>query len=59
MEQLGYYAMDAKKNLYQFEWGVGEWDGLFYIIDLKGKTLANPDNYTILEIGYYTLDLTN
>lgn len=69
-KQLGYYAMDKNKNLFQFEWatenekiksisiegGITEHDA-FYIINHDGtKRLANPKNYEILEIGFFTAD---
>lgn len=53
MRQLGYYARDKKNNLFQFEWGT---DDSFKIL-VEGKfKLAEPDDYQILEIGYYTAE---
>jgi hypothetical protein len=68
-KRLGYYAMDKNNNLFQFEWGtkddkvynlsmeggMTEHDA-FFIIDINGKRLANPKNYEILEIGFFTAD---
>ena len=53
MKQLGYYAKDIKGNLYQFEWGESN---LFYIVDLQGKRLDDPEQYELLEIGYFTAE---
>ncbi len=50
MKSLGYKAMDSKGTLYNFEWGTGEFEGNFYIIDVNGKTLDNADRFEILEI---------
>lgn len=58
-KNLGYYAMDKDKNLYQFEWGA---DNTFYIANPLGDTLssqgqkmmkADPKEYEIIEVGYY------
>jgi hypothetical protein len=53
MNTLGYYAMDSRGNLFRFEWGTGENKGLFYIIDRQGKHIDNPDNFDIIEVGYF------
>lgn len=53
MKQLGYYAKDFRNNLFKFEWGDND---KFYIIDINGKRLANPKDYEILEIGFFTAD---
>jgi len=52
MKQIGYYAMQGK-NLFQFEWSTG--GNIFYIINpITGKKeIKNPDDYEILEIGYF------
>lgn len=53
MEQLGYYAMDKNKDLFQFEWD--EVDN-FYILKDGKKIVSDPNNYEILEIGFFTAD---
>ena len=51
MELLGYYAMDKKANLFQFEWGKND---EFYILNPNGdKVISNPNEYEILEIGFF------
>jgi hypothetical protein len=50
MISLGYMAKDYKGTLYNFEWGTGEFEGLFYRLDVNGKTLDNADRFEILEI---------
>jgi hypothetical protein len=51
MSRLGYYAKDLKNNLYKFEWGAND---EFYIMNGDGDfIMANPEEYEILEIGYF------
>lgn len=58
-KNLGYYAMDKDKNLYQFEWDA---DDTFYIANPLGTRIsslgqrmmkADPKDFEILEIGHY------
>ena len=53
MKGLGYKAMDKYGTLYEFEWGTGEYEGNFYIIDRSGKRLSLPELYEIVEVGIF------
>jgi len=53
MERLGYYAKDVEDNLFQFKWGE---DDKFYIFKNQKYHLDNPNNYVILEVGFFTAD---
>lgn len=41
--------MDKNKDLFQFEWGADE---TFFIIKDGNKSVANPNDFEILEIGF-------
>lgn len=53
MEQLGYYAMDREKNLFQFTW---TYDKKFLILKDGKLTESNPSDYSIFEMGIFTAD---
>ena len=54
MKKLGYYAMDKNKNLFQYEWAA---DDEFYIMNNDGEfVMADPNDYEILEIGYFVAE---
>jgi hypothetical protein len=53
MVQIGYYAKDKNGALLQFEHGADE---KFYVFYSGVKTLANVEDFEILEIGYFTAD---
>ena len=47
--RLGYYAKDSNDNLFQYEWG---YDEVFYIMINGKKTIADPNEYEVLDISY-------
>lgn len=53
MKQLGYYARDKDNNLFQFEWGT---DNSFKILVGGELKLVEPEDYKIIEIGYFTVE---
>jgi hypothetical protein len=57
MEPLGYYAKDVNNNLFQFKW---ELDNTFLIKCVEpsvvGWVVADPKDYEILEIGFFTAE---
>jgi hypothetical protein len=56
MKSLGYKAMDKYGTLYNFEWGTGQYEGNFYIIDVTGKRLSLPELYEIVEVGIFVAE---
>ena len=53
MEGLGYYAKNKDNDLFQFEWS--ELDDFFIKVG-DDMILSDPNDYEILEIGYFTAD---
>ena len=50
MKELGYMAKDISGTLFNFEWGSGKFEGLFYILDVNGKHLDVADRFEIVEV---------
>jgi hypothetical protein len=50
---LGYYAKDKDNNLFKFKWGSNE---EFYIYKDNKAIAVNPDDYEILEIGFFSAE---
>ena len=53
MKQLGYYAKDKNNDLFRFAWN--STDDFFIFIN-GIKILANPNDFEIIEVGYFTGD---
>ena len=53
MKRLGYYAKDKDGNLFQYEWGAGD---EFSILKDGDYVMADPKEFEILEIGFFTAD---